>query len=73
MSYLILVALKLAKTKEFQVNLVCTCFCRSNRRYFDAFQISPLVQEMLRTCDPLNAFLALNLRSIIFNLGQGKT
>ncbi|KAM7440536.1 hypothetical protein ABFA07_010227 [Porites harrisoni] len=46
---------------------------KSNRRYFEAFQISPLVQEMLRTCDPQNAFLALNLRSIIFNLGQGKT
>ena len=45
---------------------------RSNRRYFEAFQIAPIVQEMLRTCDPQNAFLALNLRSIIFNLGQGK-
>ena len=48
-------------------------FYRSNRRYFEAFQISPIVQEMLRTCDPQNAFLALNLRSIIFNLGQGKS
>jgi len=46
---------------------------KSNRRYFEAFQISPIVQEMLRTCDPQNAFLALNLRSIIFNLGQGKS
>lgn len=45
---------------------------KSNRRYFEAFQIAPIVQEMLRTCDPQNAFLALNLRSIIFNLGQGK-
>lgn len=46
---------------------------KSNRRYFEAFQISPIVQEMVRTCDPQNAFLALNLRSIIFNLGQGKS
>lgn len=46
---------------------------KSNRRYFEAFQINPIVQEMLRTCDPQNAFLALNLRSIIFNLGQGKS
>lgn len=45
---------------------------KSNRRYFEAFQISAIVQEMLRTCDPQNAFLALNLRSIIFNLGKGK-
>lgn len=45
---------------------------KSNRRYFEAFQISAVVQEMLRTCDPQNAFLALNLRSIIFNLGKGK-
>lgn len=46
---------------------------KTNRRYFEAFQISPMVQEMLRNCDPQNAFLALNLRSIIFNLGQGKS
>jgi len=45
---------------------------KSNRRYFEAFQISAIVQEMLRSCDPQNAFLALNLRSIIFNLGKGK-
>lgn len=45
---------------------------KSNRRYFEAFQISAIVQEMLRTCDPQNAFLALNLLSIIFNLGKGK-
>ncbi|XP_078370082.1 coiled-coil domain-containing protein 138-like [Oculina patagonica] len=45
---------------------------KSNRRYFEAFQISAIIQEMLRTCDPQNAFLALNLRSVIFNLGKGK-
>ncbi|XP_032237456.2 coiled-coil domain-containing protein 138 isoform X2 [Nematostella vectensis] len=45
---------------------------KGNRRYFEAFQIQPIIQELLRNSDPGNAFLALNLRSIVFNLG-GKT
>ncbi|CAB4003034.1 coiled-coil domain-containing 138-like, partial [Paramuricea clavata] len=41
---------------------------RSNRRYFEAFQLVPVMQELLRQHDSDNAFLSLNLRSVLVNL-----
>lgn len=43
-------------------------FFRSNRRYFEAFQLVPVMQELLRQHDSDNAFLSLNLRSVLVNL-----
>ncbi len=43
---------------------------RSNRRYFEMYGITSAALEMLRThgAGADNAFLALNLKSILFNL-----
>ncbi|XP_077984330.1 coiled-coil domain-containing protein 138-like [Glandiceps talaboti] len=46
---------------------------KSNKRYFEVFSLSNIVQEMQRTLGADNPFLSLNLRSILFNLGAGKT
>ena len=43
-------------------------FFRSNRRYFEAFQLVPIMQELLRQHDSDDAFLSLNLRSVLVNL-----
>ncbi|XP_028406422.1 coiled-coil domain-containing protein 138-like [Dendronephthya gigantea] len=41
---------------------------RNNRRYFEAFQLVPVMHELLRLNDTDNAFLSLNLRSVLVNL-----
>lgn len=41
---------------------------RSNKKYFEVFGITTTAQEMLRSMGTDNAFLALNLKSILFNL-----
>ena len=43
-------------------------YFRSNKRYFEAFQLVPLIQEHLRHHDSDNAFLSLNLRSVLVNI-----
>ncbi|KAG9349363.1 hypothetical protein JZ751_027806 [Albula glossodonta] len=43
---------------------------RKNKRLFELFTIHLMVQEMHRTVDPTHAFLAVNLNSILFNLGM---
>ncbi|XP_036396755.1 coiled-coil domain-containing protein 138-like [Megalops cyprinoides] len=45
---------------------------RKNKRLFELFTIHLMVQEMHRTVDPAHAFLAVNLNSILFNLGMIK-
>ncbi|XP_072040469.1 LOW QUALITY PROTEIN: coiled-coil domain-containing protein 138-like [Amphiura filiformis] len=45
---------------------------KSNKRYFEVLGISSAVQEMIHAAGPENAFLSLNLRSILFNLGGAK-
>ncbi|KAK3611226.1 hypothetical protein CHS0354_002122 [Potamilus streckersoni] len=41
---------------------------RSNRRFFEVYTITGIVQELLRGCSNEQAFLALNLKSVLFNL-----
>ncbi|XP_061081427.1 coiled-coil domain-containing protein 138-like isoform X2 [Conger conger] len=45
---------------------------RKNKRLFELSSIHLTVQEMHRTVDPTHAFLAINLNSILFNLGMMK-
>ena len=46
-----------------------TC-CRSNRRLLETYGITSAVHDLLRDCHEENAFLALNLKSIQYNLLQ---
>ncbi|XP_035250347.1 coiled-coil domain-containing protein 138-like isoform X1 [Anguilla anguilla] len=45
---------------------------RKNKRLFELCSIHLTVQEMHRTVDPTHAFLAINLNSVLFNLGMMK-
>lgn len=44
---------------------------RCNRKYFEVYTIVGIIQELLRGCPTDQAFLALNLKSILFNLTSG--
>ncbi|XP_046853391.1 coiled-coil domain-containing protein 138-like [Xenia sp. Carnegie-2017] len=46
---------------------------KNNRRFFEAFQLVPVLDEHLRQNDSENAFLSLNLRSVLVNLNIVKT
>ena len=52
----------------YDIHFDFTLICRSNKRFFEIYGITSAVQEMLRTQGPDNAFLALNLKSVLFNL-----
>ncbi|XP_076070841.1 coiled-coil domain-containing protein 138-like isoform X1 [Mytilus galloprovincialis] len=41
---------------------------KTNKRFFDVYTIVGIIQEILRGCSTDQAFLALNLKSILFNL-----
>lgn len=43
---------------------------RTNKKYFEVYTIVTIIQELLRNCSNENAFLALNLKSILFNLNS---
>ncbi|PVD34436.1 hypothetical protein C0Q70_05709 [Pomacea canaliculata] len=43
---------------------------KSNKKYFEVYTIVTIIQELLRNCGNENAFLALNLKSILFNLNS---
>lgn len=43
---------------------------RSNKKFFEVYTIVTIIQELLRNCSNENAFLALNLKSILFNLNS---
>ncbi|XP_076447057.1 coiled-coil domain-containing protein 138-like isoform X2 [Babylonia areolata] len=43
---------------------------RSNKKFFEVYTIVTIIQELLRSCGNDNAFLALNLKSILFNLNS---
>ncbi|XP_043547717.1 coiled-coil domain-containing protein 138-like [Chiloscyllium plagiosum] len=45
---------------------------KSNKKLFELFTIHILIQELHRTTDPKHTFLAVNLQSILFNLGMTK-
>ncbi|XP_038673806.1 coiled-coil domain-containing protein 138-like isoform X2 [Scyliorhinus canicula] len=45
---------------------------KSNKKLFELFTIHILIQELHRTTDPEHTFLAINLQSILFNLGITK-
>ncbi|XP_048388134.1 coiled-coil domain-containing protein 138-like isoform X2 [Stegostoma tigrinum] len=45
---------------------------KSNKKLFELFTIHILIQELHRTTDPKHSFLAINLQSILFNLGMTK-
>ncbi|XP_042190522.1 coiled-coil domain-containing protein 138 isoform X2 [Callorhinchus milii] len=45
---------------------------KSNKKLFELFTIHILIQELHRTTDPEHTFLAINLQSILFNLGMIK-
>ncbi|XP_040192406.1 coiled-coil domain-containing protein 138 [Rana temporaria] len=45
---------------------------RSNKKFFDTFNIPQVIQEMQRTANPDHAFLVINLNSILFHLGFSK-
>uniref|UniRef100_UPI00398E7C54 coiled-coil domain-containing protein 138-like isoform X2 n=1 Tax=Pristiophorus japonicus TaxID=55135 RepID=UPI00398E7C54 len=42
---------------------------KNNKKLFELFTIHILIQELHRTTDPEHTFLAINLQSILFNLG----
>lgn len=46
---------------------------KSNKKFFDVYTIVGIIQELLRGCSTDHAFLALNLKSILFNLSSGGT
>ncbi|XP_052282387.1 coiled-coil domain-containing protein 138-like isoform X1 [Dreissena polymorpha] len=43
---------------------------RANKRFFEVYTITGIIQELLRTCSNDQAFLALNLKSILYNLNS---
>ncbi|KAL4230032.1 hypothetical protein ACF0H5_010419 [Mactra antiquata] len=43
---------------------------KANRRFFEVYTITGIIQELLRGCSNDQAFLALNLKSIIYNLSS---
>ncbi|KAF4108657.1 hypothetical protein G5714_009730 [Onychostoma macrolepis] len=43
---------------------------RKNKRLFEASSLHLLLQEMHRTCDRSQAFISMNLSSILLNLGM---
>ncbi|XP_063314101.1 coiled-coil domain-containing protein 138 [Pelobates fuscus] len=45
---------------------------RSNKKFFEMFNIPPVIQEMQRSANPDRAFLIINLNSILFHLGFTK-
>ncbi|XP_067889887.1 coiled-coil domain-containing protein 138-like isoform X2 [Heterodontus francisci] len=45
---------------------------KNNKKLFELFTIHSLIQELHRTTDPEHTFLAINLQSILFNLGITK-
>ncbi|XP_053313414.1 coiled-coil domain-containing protein 138 [Spea bombifrons] len=45
---------------------------RSNKKYFELFNIPSIIQEMQRSASPDRAFLIINLNSILFHLGSSK-
>ncbi|XP_020387340.2 coiled-coil domain-containing protein 138 isoform X2 [Rhincodon typus] len=45
---------------------------KSNKKLFELFTVHILIQELHRTTDPKHSFLAINLQSILFNLGMTK-
>ena len=53
---------------DHKILTIATLFFRNNRRYFEAFQLVPVMQELLRQHDSDDAFLSLNLRSVLVNL-----
>ncbi|XP_045205254.2 coiled-coil domain-containing protein 138-like [Mercenaria mercenaria] len=44
---------------------------RTNKRFFEVYTITGIIQELLRGCSNDQAFLALNLKSILYNLNSG--
>lgn len=44
---------------------------RANKRFFEVYTITGIIQELLRGCSNDQAFLALNLKSILYNLNSG--
>ncbi|XP_066476745.1 coiled-coil domain-containing protein 138 [Tiliqua scincoides] len=46
---------------------------KSNKKMFELFTIHLMIQELQRTMHPDNAFLCINLNSILFNLGMTKS
>lgn len=42
--------------------------CRASHKLFEMFQLGPLLHDLLRCANPDDAFLTLNLRSILLNL-----
>ncbi|XP_033106005.1 coiled-coil domain-containing protein 138-like [Anneissia japonica] len=45
---------------------------RSNKRLFEVLGFSTIIQELVHSCNHDDAFLALNFRSILFNLNVNK-
>lgn len=43
---------------------------RNNKRYFEVYTITGIIQELVRGCTDDKAFLALNLKSILYNLNS---
>uniref|UniRef100_A0A8D0G8V1 Coiled-coil domain containing 138 n=1 Tax=Sphenodon punctatus TaxID=8508 RepID=A0A8D0G8V1_SPHPU len=46
---------------------------KSNKKMFELFTIHLMIQELQRTTHPDHAFLCINLKSILFNLGLTKS
>lgn len=54
---------------RFSCDYVCVFGCRKNKRLFEVSSLHLLLQEMHRTADRSQAFLNINLSSILLNLG----
>ncbi|XP_076858144.1 coiled-coil domain-containing protein 138 isoform X2 [Brachyhypopomus gauderio] len=61
--------LDLALAEKLIILLQKLSIIRKNKRLFEAFSLHLLLQEMHRTTGPAQAFLTVNLGSILLNLG----
>jgi len=55
-------------TSHFTVLTLFFVHYRANKRFFEVYTITGIIQELLRGCSTDQAFLALNLKSILYNL-----
>ncbi|GAA6083716.1 coiled-coil domain-containing protein 138 isoform X4 [Tachysurus ichikawai] len=61
--------LNLAISEKLSVLLQKLSCIRKNRRLFESSSLHLLLQERQRCADPSQAFLNINISSILFNLG----
>lgn len=59
-----------SETPRYELSTDSVFVRRKNKRLFEASSLHLLLQEMHRTCDRSQAFISMNLSSILLNLGM---